>query len=164
VSSSSRWRRRNTPATAAGGGSEETRRRKGWARTRRPRGWFVRGIKIRPGRTFSFRDNRDNETDETALYPASTFPSSLSRPLSISLSLSSPLSLSLSLSLSFSLSSGYKIVSCYSIVDVTPTAYTNRGCTNKTLCVVRVLDEVAVSRLRRTLLLIHCSFFSRSQG
>lgn len=34
----------------------------------RERGWFVRGIKIRPGRTFSFRDNRDNETDETALY------------------------------------------------------------------------------------------------
>lgn len=43
---------------------------------------------------------------------------------------------------------GYKIVSCYGIADVTPTAYTNRRCTNKTLCVVCVLDKV-VSRPRR---------------
>lgn len=46
-----------------------------------------------------------------------------------------------------STSLGYKIVSCYSIADVTPTAYTNQRCTNKTLCVACVLAEVVVSRL-----------------
>lgn len=46
-----------------------------------------------------------------------------------------------------STSLGYKIVSCYSIADVTPTAYTNQRCTNKTLCVACVLVEVVVSRL-----------------
>jgi len=56
---------------------------------------------------------------------------------------------------------GYKIVSCYSIAGVTPTAYTNRRCTNKTLCVVCVLDKV-VSKPRGMLLVIYYSFFSHS--
>lgn len=46
-----------------------------------------------------------------------------------------------------STSLGYKIVSCYSIADVTPTAYTNQRCTNKTLCVTCVVAEVVVLRL-----------------
>lgn len=44
-------------------------KKKGVARgPHQPGGGSVRGIKIRAGRTFSFPDNRDNETDETALY------------------------------------------------------------------------------------------------
>lgn len=52
-------------------------KKKGVGPDRATAGWFVRGIKIRPGRTFSFRDNRDNETDETALYLRQRFPGSL---------------------------------------------------------------------------------------
>lgn len=67
----------------------------------------------------------------------------------------------LSYTLLLFLSLCYKIVSCYSIADVIPTAYTNQRCTNKTLCVTCVLGEV-VPRFCRTLLLIHCSFFTSS--
>lgn len=65
-------------------------KKKGVARgPHQPGGGSVRGIKIRAGRTFSFRDNRDNETDETALYTCvdvSASSPSLSLPPSLFLS------------------------------------------------------------------------------